>query len=133
MISLAQFTSANPATIASVSLGFTPEALVLIEAHGATNPNIRIWANNARFSEWAAALALLITGSTGVVTRDTASVIAYAGGDVVTSDDVTAKRYFKRDGSLYAAGDITEAGITIPAGDQTSAGANLILAFRNDI
>jgi len=129
---VAQFTSASTAAVASISLGFKPDFAIFIQDHGGTNPNVRLWANNAKFDEWAAALALLVTGSTGAITRDTASLTVYDGGDVVTSTDVTNKKYWKPSGDLYAAGDTTGAGITVPAGDQTNSGANLLIAFRAD-
>ena len=131
-MAIASFASSSTAAIASLSLGFVPDVVIFVEAHGGTNPNVRIWTNNATVPAWAAALSLLITGSSGIITRDTSSIVAFAGGNVVTADDVTARSYFKADGTVHAAGDTTGKGITIPAGDQTNSGANLVLAFRAD-
>lgn len=135
VVSMAQFTSSGTAAEANIQLGFVPDAVLLITDTQGTNPNARIWMNTSNFSMWQAGAddTILITGSTGVFTVDTASIAAYAGGDTVTSTDVTNRKYFNRQGTVTAAAQVTQAGITIPAGDQTNSGKNVLWAFRNDV
>lgn len=130
---LAQFTSSGTAADVSVSLGFTPAIVIAVMNAAGTNPDIRIWPNKDVVSQHAGADdTFLITGATGIITNDTASLAKYAGGDDVTATDVTNRRYAKRDGSLFAAGDKTTPGFFVPAGDQTNSGVNLFFCFRGD-
>lgn len=137
-VAIAQFTSTSTAAIVSISLGFVPDFAIVVQDAQGTNPLMRFWVNRANFNQWQAGAddTILLTGDTSggtdALTLDTASISAYTGGDVVSATDVTNRRYAKRDGSLYAANDITGAGLTIPAGDQTNSGKNFIFAWRND-
>jgi hypothetical protein len=131
----AQFRSTTTtATVAIVCFGFVPvHVRALIDTRG-TNPNQLEWFNRARFGLWQAGAddAILTTGSTGVMTVDTASISTYAGGDVVTSTDVTNRKYFDTQGNVLVAGTIAPAGISIPAGDQVADGYNFIIADRDN-
>jgi|ERR1051326_8672095 hypothetical protein len=136
-VAFAQFTSESTAAAAVVELGFVPDmAIVIFDAQG-TNPNMRLWFNISKsyLSNAAAGSddSILMTGSTGVYTLDTASIAAYSGGDTVASADVTAGLYHNRAGTVQAAGHITAAGLSIPAGDQVNSGKNIIIAFRGDV
>lgn len=135
-IAHAQYRSTTPAaTLSVICFGFVPvHVRALIDSRG-TNPNQLEWFNRDRFSMWQAGAddAVLTTGSTGVITVDTASIAAYAGGDVVTAADVTARKYFDCQGNVLAAGTIAPAGISIPAGDQVADGYNFIQAHRDNV
>jgi galactokinase len=86
-LAIAQFTSkTSSAGVVKVMFGFVPDFALLFVDHGGTNPNQYWWFNNTNLSQWAAALSLLTTGSTGVVTRVTSGITAYAGGDIVVLD-----------------------------------------------
>lgn len=132
---VAQFTSTSTAAVAVIELGFIPVHVQAFFDTQGTNPNIRYWFNLADFSMWQAGAddVILDTGSTGVLTLDTASIAAYAGGDTVTATDVTNRKYFDRQGNVLAAGHIVAAGISIPAGDQVNSGKNVLIVFRNDV
>ena len=136
-VAITKWDSQATAADAKVSLGFVPDFAICIFDERGTNPNIRFWFNRARYTDWQAGAddSILMTGSSGVLTVDTASVAAYAGGDKVAAADVTAGTYYKRAfaSTGYAAGDLTSAGLAIPAGDQVNAGHNTIVAFRSDI
>lgn len=132
---LCQFTSkTSSAGIVNAMLGFIPDVAVVILAHGATNPNILIWCNNDKASAWAAALALLITGSTGVVTRSTSAFTAYAGGDVIATTETTdtAGKHVNLAGLASTAGTVTAPGIAIPAALQTAGAANIVIGLQLD-
>jgi hypothetical protein len=122
----------SSAGIVNVELGFAPDFAVLITNHGGTNPNVYFWANNSRWSNWAAALALLVTGSTGVITRETSGPTVYAGGDTVASAETadTAGKHVDLTGTPASAGHITAAGLAIPAALQTASGRNFLWAGR---
>ena len=137
-IAVVEFISASTAGIVYAELGFIPDFAILIQDHGGTNPNIRIWARGGTgktFPLWPAALGLLITGSTGVITRDTASIAEYAGGDTIASAETanTDGKHVTRDGAPGVAGHITAPGVSIPAAEQTNSGRNLLLAWRYDL
>lgn len=129
---MAQFTSESTAAEVRLMLGFVPDFAIVIQDLQGTNPNIRFWANRTRFATWQAGAddSILMTGSTGVLTLDTSSISAYAGGDEVSATDVTNGLYRDAQGNEPAAGVIATAGLSIPAGDQTNSGKNLVLAFR---
>lgn len=137
-MSLAQFPSkATSAGVVNVMLGFVPDFAILISAIGATSPDIFIWANNDIVSAWAVALALKLTGTTGVVTRDTTGIAAYAGGDRVTTTETadTDGKHVDQDGDFITVpagsqGVLTSPGLAIPADAQTAGDANLLIAFR---
>jgi hypothetical protein len=128
----AQFTSASTAGIVDVELGFVPDGVIYIRDHGGTNPSIYLWFNNTAFSQWAAALSLLITGSTGVVTRVTSGITVYNGGETIATAETTASdpKHVNLEGTASAANRVTADGIAIPAALQTNSGANIVLAFR---
>lgn len=131
---IAQFTSEATAANVRLQLGFVPGFVIYIQDLQGTNPNIRLWANRSLFASWQAGAddTILMTGSTGVLTLDTASIASYAGGDTVTATNVTDGLYRDKQGNEPAAGHVAQAGISIPAGDQTNSGKNLVLAFRAD-
>lgn len=133
-ITMAQWTSSGTAADAKIQLGFVPDYVIVVNDCQGTNPNMRFWLNPGNFSMAAAGAddSILDTGSTGVLTLDTASVAAYTGGDTVTATDVTNRLYFDEQGNVTAAGKITQAGILSPAGDQVNSGKNYLIAFRND-
>ena len=128
----AQWTSDSTPHIVTVVLGYVPDFAEVYIGIEDTNSDLYEWANIATFSQWvAAADALLTTGSTGVRTLDsTNSPFAYAGGDTVTATDVTNGAYRNRDGAILAAGVVTQAGISIPAGAQSSSSKNFLRAYR---
>lgn len=133
-VAVVEFISASTAGIVNVELGFVPDFAIYIHGHGGTNPNIYLWANYVKFPRWAEALALLITGSTGVVTRDTTSIAAFAGGNKIATVETanSSPKHVDRDGTFAAAGHICAEGLAIPADHQTNSGANLLVAFRGD-
>jgi len=133
-IAAVEFISASTAGVVNVGLGFEPDAWIHVEDHGGTNPNIRIGLNNARFTNWASGLALLITGSTGVITRDTSSATIFTGGNTLAADETANSdpKHVDRSGNFGSAGDIIAGGLAIPAGDQTNSGRNVVIAFRGD-
>lgn len=134
-IAIAQFTSSGTAAVAVVELGFVPDAVILVSDDQGTNPNMRLWVNPSKFAMAAAGAddSILDTGSTGVLTLDTASIAAYTGGDTVSATDVTNRKYFDRQGNVQAAGHIASEGVSIPAGDQVNSGKNYLIAFRIDV
>ena len=134
-IAIVEFISASSAGIVNVMLGFVPEFAILIQNHGGTNPNIRLWANDSAFSGWAAALSLLLTGSTGVVTRDTTGISVFAGTNQITeaesvNDD--PKHVDNAGAEVTVVPFIAQAGLVIPADHQTNSGRNLVIAFRRN-
>jgi hypothetical protein len=135
-VSIVPFTTAASAGIVRIMFGFVPDCVIHISDYNGTNPNIFVWANNDRYANWAAALSLKLTGSTGVVTRDTTGIKKYAGGKVAASEETAdGYLYVDRSGSGVSTseGDYRQAGIEIPADHQTAAGENLVLAFRGDM
>jgi hypothetical protein len=132
-IAVCEFISkSSSAGVVDIEFGFDPDLAILIVNHGGTNPNVYIWANNAKFSNWAAALALLITGSTGVITRETSGPTVYAGGDLVSSAETANSdpKHIDLSGTAAAANHITASGLSIPAGLQTASARNLAIAIR---
>lgn len=130
----AQFTSESTAADIRLQLGFVPDYVELTTDANGTNPNRRQWVNRAQFASILAGAddSILDTGSTGVVTQDTASIAVYNGGDIVSAADVTAGLYRDRQGNEPVAGTRTQAGISIPAGDQANGGVNFVLAIKFD-
>jgi len=134
-VAVAQFTSASTAGVVRVLFGFVPDFAIIIQNHGGTNPNIRIWVNNTKFSQWADALSLLLTGSTGVVTRVTSGVEQYAGGTQISSAETTNSdpKHVDRAGTAHSGdGTLTQEGLEIAAALQTNSGANIVIAVRSD-
>lgn len=137
VMAAAEFVSKTSAAgIVNVMLGFVPDFAILISNHGGTNPNVYLWVNGGTGKTLGAnvpaALSWLITGSTGVITRDTTGISPYAGGDLVSSAETadTAGKHVTPDGTPAAAGVITTAGLAIPADHQTADGRNVLIAFR---
>lgn len=128
----AQFTSEATAAAVRLMLGFVPDYVQYIQDANGTNPNLRIWVNRDQFDTIAAGAddSIIVTGSSGIFTLDTASIAVYNGGDIVTAADVTAGLYRDRQGNEPVAGTRSLAGISIPAGDQTNAGVNFVLAIK---
>lgn len=95
-IAIAQFTSkTSSAGDVFVQLGFVPSFAIVVVNHGGTNPNVYLWANHDDLSQWADELALLVTGSSGVITRVATagqSIDQYAGGDIITLDEADGLR-----------------------------------------
>lgn len=130
---IAQFTStASTATIAVICLGYVPDYVEYYQDCQGTNPNKYTWVNTAKFSMFAAGAddTILMTGSTGVLTLDTASLAAHTGGDDISATDVTNRKYFDVQGNVLAATETSKAGISIPAGDQTASGKNFLVCWR---
>lgn len=140
-IAMMEFISASTAAPVHLEFGYVPDFVLAIFDHGGTSPNIRIWANGGRtlHAGWAVALDLLLTGTTGVVTRDTTGITVYAGGDVIATAETAntdGKHMHRQAGSApthAAANHITKAGISIPADHQVNSGRNLVLALRGDM
>lgn len=133
-VAIVEFISASTAGVVNVSLGFKPDFVLLIADHGGTNPNMRFWVNNARFSGWAVALSLLLLGSTGVVTRDTTGITAQDGNVTVPAQTENSDpKHLRRTGTIHATGDQTSEGIAIPADHQVNSGRNVILCFRSSL
>jgi len=136
-----EFISASTAGVVNVELGFIPDFAIGIFDHGGTNPNVRIWLNGSRtiHAGWAVALDLLITGSTGVITRDTTGMAVFAGGTVIATVETAnsdPKHVHRQAGSaptFAAAGRITQPGLSIPADHQVNSGRNLLWAIRGDM
>lgn len=132
----AEFISASTAGIVYVMLGFVPDFVIMIQNHGGTNPNIRLWVNGGSGFPFgagiAAALGFKVNGADGVITRDTTSIDVYAGGDLIATTETadTAGKHVDQAGAFAIAGAITQAGISIPADNQTDSGRNVVIAFR---
>lgn len=135
-IAMAQFVSASTAGVVNVMLGFVPDFVIGFFDIDGTNPNIRFWHNETEFAlTGTAALSLLLTGSSGVVTRDTTGITPFAGGTQLAALETAASnpKHVSPDGVLID--DLTrftQAGIAIPADHQTNSGKNLIIAFRRN-
>lgn len=132
-VAIAQFTSkSSSAGVVNVEFGFAPDFAIMFADIDGTNPNILFWGNAAELSLWTTALSLLLTGSSGIVTRDTSGIALYAGGDAVASAETvnTDGKHVTEDGTAAAAGHITAAGLAIPADHQVASGKNVVLAFR---
>lgn len=135
-----QFPSASTAGIVYAELGFIPDVAVLISNHGATNPDVYIWANNDSAADWAAAFCLKLVGAATVSTtarclvRETSGITKYTGGDTIAAaeNDNTAGKHVNLNGDAAAAGHVTAPGLAIPAGLQANSGANLLLALAFD-
>lgn len=132
---IARFVSTpTTATDAVIQLGWKPSFVIAFFDCQGTNPNMRYWADDSKW-DWAAGAndSILCTGSTGVLTVDGDSITKYDGGDTVTATDVTNRKYFNIQGVVSAAGTLTKAGLSIPAGDQVASGVNLLVCFRDGI
>ncbi len=129
---IAQFTSSSTAAVAVICLGYVPDLVEYYENCQGTNPNKRVWVNTAKYSMAAAGAddTILVTGSSGVYTLDTASIAAHTGGDDISDTDVTNRKYFDVQGNVLAATETSKEGISIPAGDQTNSGKNILLCWR---
>lgn len=130
MIVSVPFTSASTAGIVHVELGFTPRFAILVSNYGGTNPNLYFWAD-----QWTDALSLLLTGSTGVVTRDTTGIDQYAGNETIAAAETvnSSPKHVDLLGVAAGAGHITAGGLSIPADHQANSGTNLLIAFRGEV
>lgn len=136
-IAIAQFVSkSSSAGVVNVQFGFVPDFVIGIFDIDGTNPNIRIWANATEFAAaWTAALSLLITGSTGVITRDTSGIAVFNGATQITSAETADSdpKHVDEYGTVHSGdGTYTKPGIAIPADHQTASGKNLVIAFRRN-
>lgn len=148
---IAQFTASSTARRTLLQLGFVPDLVIILAAHTATNPNILLWANKGGqtlpagaqvsgvttvpdiLSQWLDADDhLLITGSSGVVTRVTTGIAAYFGGDTIAADETvdTNPVHPYSNGSFPKAGEVTAAGIELPAAILINSALYLVIAFR---
>lgn len=130
---------ASSAGVVHAMFGFVPDLVIGIFDIDGTNPNIRIWANNDEFSTWASALSLLITGSSGIITRDTSGITAFEpdGAGLLDEDDTdettdSDPKHVDLDGTAAVVGDYFKEGISIPADHQTASGKNLLIAWRRE-
>lgn len=158
-IVIAQWTTGSTARLTRLLLGFVPDYCRIFVNHEATNPSILEWFNkggqtlpaaqqvpnpNAAatgpgtqapsvISQWLDADDhLLLTGSTGVVTRVTSGIAAYFGGDLIAADNTIDSNpvHIFDDGKFAKAGLVTPAGISIPAASLTANGLNVGIFFR---
>jgi hypothetical protein len=134
-----EFISASTAGVVNVRIGFIPDFVIFIQAHGGTNPNVYLWANpkykgSGDTAGWPVALSLLITGSSGVITRDTTGITVFDGGTTIASDetDNSDPKHIDHYGNPAKAGDVTQPGVSIPADHQTNSGRNLLIAIKED-
>ena len=149
-VTVVEFISASTAGVVNLELGFQPDAVIYVQDHGGTNPNIRIWANVSEFAGWAAGLNLLLDGgpTQALLTRVTTGITAYAGGDTIGSLALPAEtansdpKHVALDGSARATFGgtavsvtnlyVTSEGLTLAAAVQTNSGRNLVIAFRRN-
>lgn len=151
---MAQFTAGGTARRTLLQLGFIPDAVIVIANHGGTNPDILVWANKGGqtidaalqiaggpttlpdvLSQWLDADDhLLITGSTGVVTRVTTGIKIYQGGETIAADETVSSNPVHpfAKGNFPKAGCVTAAGIELPAAILTNSAKYIVLAFRRD-
>ena len=151
---MAQFTAGSTARQTQLQLGFVPDFVLVLALHSATNPNILIWCNKGGQSVPAAQLItggpttfpsilsqwldaddhLLLTGSTGVVTRVTTGIKAYFGGERVAADETINSNPVHpfTNGTFPKAGCITAPGIELPAAILANDGLYIVLAWRRD-
>ena len=131
-VSVAFSANGSALDITRVELGFVPDAWFFISDHAGTNPNIFFGFNNRYQSDWTNALGLLITGSTGVVTRDTASIDEYVGTNDLLAAEATSNNthdYIDFTGAevTKAAGDAVKPGVQIPADHFPGVGDKCVL------
>lgn len=155
-ITMAQFTAGATARRTLLQLGFVPDAAIVFAAHTATNPNILFWFNKGGqtlpanmqvpdgadsfgtlapsvLSQWLDADDhLLLTGSTGVVTRVTTGIAAYFGGEEITADESISSnpQHPYSDGTFPKSGARTMAGLELPAAILTNDALYIVIAFR---
>lgn len=148
---VAQWTVSSTARATNLQLGFVPDYVEAILNHGATNPDFLYWFNKggqtlpasqqvggisaapSLFSQWLDADDhLILTGSSGVVTRVTTGIAVYFGGDLIAADETVDSNpvHPYADGSFPKAGEITLPGILLPAAVLTASGKCLVKAFR---
>jgi hypothetical protein len=139
MINAIDFISASTAGIVRCMFGYVPDIALLISNYDATNPNVYIWANSkfkgsGATTGWAAALSLLVTGSTGVVTRDTTGITAFGGGTTISATETnnSTTKHVNKAGVFATANDVTKSGLSIPADHQANSGRNLCIALKED-
>lgn len=151
---MAQFTAGSTARRTLLQLGFVPDFVLVIGAHTATNPNLLLWCNKGGqsvpaeqvitgapttypnvLSQWLDADDhLLVTGSTGVVTRVTTGIKAYFGGERISADETINSNPVHpfTQGTFPKAGAVTAAGIELPAAILANDALYIVLAWRRD-
>lgn len=133
-VAMAEFLSkTSSAGVVNVELGFVPDYVCLIADVDGTNPIRYEWINSTEFPlVGTAALSLLTTGSSGIVTRDTSGISVFAGGTTIASAETTNSdpKHVTEAGAAAAAGHITAAGVAIPADHQVASGKNFLMALR---
>lgn len=148
---IAQWTAHSTARKTRLLLGFIPDYVRIIANHTATSPDVLEWFNKggqtlpagqqvpgtttapANISQWLDADDhLLVTGTSGIVTRVTTGISAYFGGDVLSADDAVSSNpvHIFDDGTFGKAGLVTPAGIEIPAAVLTNSALYIALCFR---
>lgn len=139
MFKAIDFISASTAGVVRVMAGFDPDAAVLYSNYDGTNPDIYVWHNpkykgSGATTGWAAALSLKLTGSTGVVTRDTTGITLFDGGTEIAADETnnTDPKHIDYAGVAAKKGDVTRDGISIPADHQVASGRNLLWLLKED-
>jgi hypothetical protein len=131
-VSVAFSANGSALDIVRIELGFVPDAWFFISDHAGTNPLVMFGFNNRYMSDWTNALGLLITGSTGVITRDTASIDEWVGTNEVLAAEATSNNthdYYDMSGAeiTRAAGDVSKPGVQIPADHFPGVGDKCVL------
>lgn len=129
----AQFTSEASAADAYIWLGYEPDFVILIANSTATSPDVYLWPNTKKFTQWQDSDGdgddvLKITGTTGVITKVDDGIAAHLGGTAITASN--DQSHFKADGTNPVAGDVSQKGIVVKAGIQTNSGENFLIALR---
>ena len=151
-VAIAQFTAGSTARQTFVQFGFIPDLVLVIANHTATNPDLLLWINKGGqtlpasqqvpnvttapsiLSQWLDANDhLLVTGSTGVITRVTTGIAAYFGGDLIAADESVSSNpvHPYADGTFPKAGAITAAGIELPAAILTNSALYMVIGWRH--
>jgi hypothetical protein len=134
-LTMAQFTAGSTARLTHLQLGFVPDFVQVIALHTATNPNFLYWYNKAVLSQWLDADDhLLLTGSSGEVTRVTTGIAVYEGGEVIEADETINSNpvHPYTDGTFPKAGVTTSPGISLPAAILTANGLYIVNAWRRN-
>lgn len=132
---IVSFTSEATARITTILLGYIPDYVELISDHDDTSPDRFEWFNSTKYTTWGAAVSMVTTGTTGVITRDTTGMTAFAGGQALSSEE-TADNYIYKDADgttiTVVAGQNLPPGIRIPADHQANSGKNIVKCFRTE-
>jgi hypothetical protein len=134
-VAMAQFTSKTSAAgVVNIMFGFKPDLVIMIRDLSAVSPDIRVWLDSGQLPLWTIN-SLLITGTTGVITKVASMFSTYAGGTKVTTAETTDSdpKHVDRAGTAHSGdGTITAEGIAVAAAAQTAGKVNIVLAFRAD-